>query len=89
MASGLKMLCMGILWLTNFLILMMFIFTSSAIMKTLAYLQGLGIPMTALNYNLVQPIFPAVYFFLLVTLIAMSYRIYQELASDTVYQPGM
>ena len=41
-----------------------------------------------INYDIIQPIFPAFFFFALVTMIAISYKIYEEIASDTVYQPG-
>lgn len=87
MASGLKMLTLGTLWLANFVVLIMFVIAGGSVFKVLTYLQGV-VPMTAINYDSVQPIFGAFFFFLLATLIAISYKIYQMLASDVEYYPG-
>ena len=87
MASGLKMMTLGVLWLANFLVLTMFTITGGITFKTLTYLQTVIPISTGMNYDIVQEVFPAFYFFLLCTLIAVSYKIYQMLASDNDYYP--
>ena len=88
MASGLKMMTLGILWLANLVVLTMFTVTGGVTFKTLTYLQSVVPITTGFNYDIVQPIFPAFFFFLLCTMIAISYKIYQMMASDVDYQPG-
>jgi hypothetical protein len=88
MASGLKMMVLGVLWLANFLVLTLFTIAGGVVFKALTTLQNVVPITTGINYDIVQPIFPAFFFFLLCTLIAISYKIYQMLASDVDYQPG-
>jgi hypothetical protein len=85
MASGVKMFMLGVLWLANFVVLTMFTLTGGITFKTLTYLQSVVPISSNINYDIVQPIFPAFFFFLLCTLIAVSYKIYQLLASDNMY----
>jgi hypothetical protein len=87
MASGLKMLTLGVLWLANLLVLTLFTITGGVTFKTLTYLQSVVPITTQFNYDIIQPVFPAFFFFLLATLIAVSYKIYQMLASDNDYYP--
>jgi hypothetical protein len=87
MASGYTMLALGILWLTNFLILMLFTIAGGIVFNMLAYVASL-VPGTVLTYDTVQFIFPAFYFFLIVTLVVISYKLYQEAFSETVYIQG-
>lgn len=88
MASGLKMMVLGVLWLANFLVLTMFAIVGGTTFKTLTYLQNVIPISSAINYDGFQAVFPAFFFFLLVCLIAVSYKIYQMLASDVEYYPG-
>lgn len=88
MASGLKMLTLGVLWLANLLVLIMFVIAGGSVFKILVYLQSVVPINSGLNYDSVQPVFGAFFFFLLATLIAISYKIYQMLASDVEYYPG-
>lgn len=87
MASGYKMAVLGILWVINLLIIIIMAIAGGLIFKTLYYLAGM-VPGTAISYDIVQYIFPAFFFFLLATLIAISYKIYQEAFAETVYVQG-
>jgi hypothetical protein len=88
MASGLKMMVMAVLWLTNFVILTVWTIIGGVVFRSLAYVQTLVSTSPQVDYASFQYIFPAFFFFLLATLIAITYKIYQLLASDNDYYPG-
>ena len=87
MASGYKMGVLGVLWVCNLVILIAFAITGGALFKTLFYIAGTQ-PGGAIGYDIIQYIFPAFFFFLLITLITISYKIYQEAFAETVYIQG-
>lgn len=87
MASGARMATMIILWLANFTILILFLIAGGTIFPPLlGLLSGPGFS-GPLSVSSFQYVFSAFTFFMLVTLAAISYKIYQSLAADDVYYP--
>jgi hypothetical protein len=87
MASGAKMIMLGTLWMANFIILVAMVLTAgviTSICNQLTTMVGAGI----FDYGMVSYIFPYTFFLALVTLIAITYKIYQTLASDNSYEVG-
>lgn len=87
MASGYKMGVLGILWICNLVVLIVLAIAGGILFKTLFYIAGIQ-PGGAISYDIIQYIFPAFFFFLFCTLIAISYKIYQEAFAETVYVQG-
>jgi hypothetical protein len=86
MASGAKMIILGTLWMANFTILVAMIMTGGLITNISAQIAGMfgsGI----LDYGMFSYIFPFIFFLALITMIAITYKIYQTLASDNAYYP--
>jgi hypothetical protein len=87
MASGAKIIILGVLWMANFIILTAMVMISgviTSICNQLTTLVGAGI----LDYGSISYIFSFMFFLALVTMIAITYKIYQMLASDNMYYPG-
>jgi hypothetical protein len=87
MASGAKMIILGTLWMANFIILIAMVLTGGVITNIcnqLVTMFGAGY----LDFGTFSYIFPFIFFLALVTLIAITYKIYQQLASDNTYYPG-
>jgi hypothetical protein len=87
MASGARMASLIILWLANFCVLLMFLIAGGTIFPPLLKLlsgPGFSGPLTASSF---QYVFTGFTFFMLITLAAISYKIYQSLAADEVYYP--
>ncbi len=87
MASGAKMMLLGTLWMANFTILVAMILTGGIITNIctqIAAMFGAGI----LDYGMFTYLFPMIFFLALVTIIAITYKIYQQLAGDNAYYPG-
>jgi TRAP-type C4-dicarboxylate transport system permease small subunit len=89
MASGLKMMILGIIWVAIFVTLILFAIAGDVVFKMVTFFQNIGIPMTVLNYDLVQGIFPFFYVLILVVEILVTYRLYEEAVSDVNSYPGL
>jgi hypothetical protein len=88
MASGLQILTLGILWVANFVLLSAFMIAGGIVFQLVKSLNTVPM-MTTLNFSMVQPVMYAFDFFLLCTLVAISYKIAQALANNVDYTVGM
>ena len=89
MASGLKMMYLGIVWVSVFMVLMLFTFAGNIVFSLLATLQNLGIPSSVIPWSTVQGIFPLFYILILIVEILVTYRLYEEAVSDVNSYPGL
>jgi len=87
MASVYTMAVLGILWLLNMICILLMAIVGGTVFKHLQILAG-QFPANTVSYSSVQYVFPAFFFFLLITLVIISYKIYQEIFADTVYVQG-
>ena len=87
MASGAKLITLGVLWMANFILLCAMVMTAGVITNVCDQITrtfGAGV----LDYGLISYIFPFMFFLALITMIAITYKIYQLLASDNDYAVG-
>jgi hypothetical protein len=90
MATSAQVLTWGVIWLANFMVVALFTLLSGFVFSVLKYVTTVvPISTSYVTYSSVQYIFPMAYVFFVLTLVAISYRIYTVWRESLVYQPGM
>ena len=89
MATSTQVLTWGVIWLANFVIVLMFTLLSGFVFSILKYVTTIVPISTGITYSSIEYIFPLAYVFFILTLMAISYRIYTVWRESLVYQPGM
>jgi hypothetical protein len=89
MATSTQVLTWGVIWLANFMIVVLFTLLSGFVFSVLKYVTTIVPISTGITYSSVEYIFPMAYVFFILTLAVISYRIYTVWRESLVYQPGM
>jgi hypothetical protein len=89
MASGLKMMILGLTWVTLAIVLILFAIAGDIVFKLSIYAQNVGIPLTVLDYSDIQGVFPFYYALILIVEVLITYRLYEEAVSDVNSYPGL
>jgi hypothetical protein len=89
MATSTQVLTWGIIWITSFVIVLMFTLLSGFVFSILKYVTTIVPVSTGITYSSIGYLFGMAYVFFILTLIAVTYRIYTVWRESLVYQPGM
>ena len=90
MATGLKMAVITILAITFQVLFVALAIVGDVVFgKLVSSISSSGIPLTMFNLDSFQTVAPFYYFLILVTDLAILYRLYEEAISDVNSYPGL